>query len=328
MMYPKILFAIVVFAILGACKTDLLSNLTEKEANEIIIGLNQNNIDVDKKLLSNGQYVVRVEEADKAIAMGILDNYGLPRPSNKTCDQLHPKGSGFIISRVEEEEKKRCNKQVGVAQQLLLVPNATEARVELVLPEQNPLASEPLEASASVVMTFKYNAVIPPLNEIKRIVVNAVPNLEYENISLFVSREESVLEKSTDIADIEESRRLSGSGGFGGGSGSMIIYVVVGMLILIPLLAAFLYRRGVKEREAQYRELIDDEDDSVLPNDGIGPTLGGGYGNSMEIDADPSTESGMTTTKSNDPRLMRRPSADEYRFSKSGRLRRPAEFAQ
>ena len=171
--------------VLAACRTNLYENLTEQDANEMIAALFENGIDASKQRGGNGKFwMVSVPESEFAGAIEVLRDRGLPQEKRDDLGNLFKK-DGFVSTPTEE----RVRFLYGLSQELSSTISAIDgvmvARVQIVLPNNDPLAQQVKPSSASVFI--KYNAdssvgkIVP---QIKTLVVNSVEGLAYERVSV------------------------------------------------------------------------------------------------------------------------------------------------
>ncbi|KWI31341.1 YscJ/HrcJ family type III secretion apparatus lipoprotein [Burkholderia ubonensis] len=171
--------------VLAACRTSLYENLSEQDANEMIAALFENGIDASKQRSGNGKHwMVLVRESEFAGAVEVLRDRGLPQEKRDDLGNLFRK-DGLVSTPTEE----RVRFLYGLSQELSSTMSAIDgvivARVQIVLPNNDPLAQEVKPSSASVFI--KYNAdssvgkIVP---QIKTLVVNSVEGLTYERVSV------------------------------------------------------------------------------------------------------------------------------------------------
>jgi type III secretion protein J len=200
----KLRFALVLAAALalGGCSIDLQHNLSEKDANDILVLLNENGISTKKIVDTGGNeptYTIQVAKSDAAQAAKLLNENSLPRPDADGLSSCR-KNKGMIPTQTEE----RCMllEALGgeVSNALNHVDGVLEAKAIVMIPEANDLTTQakPLP-SASVFV--KYRPTLegkPPLEEsrIKAFVATAVPEMKAENVTVLLSQAQPV---SSDI---------------------------------------------------------------------------------------------------------------------------------
>lgn len=178
---------IVVLALfaLAGCKTDLFTKQTENDANDMIAALLENGLPAGKSTGDAGKtWNVQVDEQNVVRAMAVLKAYGLPRERHVTLGEMFKK-EGMISTPTEE----RVRFIYGVAQQLEAtlsqIDGVVTARVQIVLPNNDPLATTVKPASASVFLKYRENANLAGLTAaIKNMVARSVEGLPYENVTI------------------------------------------------------------------------------------------------------------------------------------------------
>ncbi|MGM9488008.1 type III secretion system inner membrane ring lipoprotein SctJ [Ideonella sp. YS5] len=172
------------FALAG-CKTDLFTKQTENDANDMVAALLENGLPAGKSTGDAGKtWNVQVDEQNVVRAMAVLKGYGLPRERHVTLGEMFKK-EGMISTPTEE----RVRFIYGVAQQLEAtlsqIDGVVTARVQIVLPNNDPLATTIKPASASVFLKYRENANLAGLTAaIKNMVARSVEGLPYENVTI------------------------------------------------------------------------------------------------------------------------------------------------
>jgi type III secretion protein J len=169
----------------GCGKVDLLSNLPEKEANEILSIMQQYNVPALKKagleltwtiMLSNG--------GDFSRAVNILNSMGYPNTQYNTIGQVFQK-SGLVSSPLEERARFMYALSETIADTLNKIPGVLSSRVHIVLPENDPYSDSSTEASAAIFLTYKAGGNLDEsVREIKYLVANSVQGLDYDRVSI------------------------------------------------------------------------------------------------------------------------------------------------
>lgn len=170
---------------LAGCKTDLFTKQTEADANDMVAALLENGLPAGKATTDAGKtWNVQVDEQHVVRAMAVLRAYGLPRDRHVTLGEMFKK-EGMISTPTEE----RVRFIFGVAQQLEAtlsqIDGVVTARVQIVLPNNDPLATTTKPASASVFLKYRENANLAGLTTaIKNMVARSVEGLPYENVTI------------------------------------------------------------------------------------------------------------------------------------------------
>ena len=170
--------------LLSACRADLLTQVSENDANEVLDALYGAGIDAGKMQAGDKMFTVQVDEARMGDALRVLQERGLPRPRHADLGALFKK-EGLVSTPSEE----RVRFVYGVAQQLSAtltqIPGVLYASVQPVMPANDPLADKIRPASASVFIKHEPNANVEALRPaIKDLVMRSIEGLNNDNISL------------------------------------------------------------------------------------------------------------------------------------------------
>lgn len=188
---------------LSACQGDqeIIGNLSETDANEVLVVLASQKISATKVAVAakTGNkaptYSVHVSGTKAPEAMRILVDNRLPRAKSAGLGEIYPSDSSSIIPSQSEEKAKFLRAMQGEVENMLKVlPGIIEARVVVVVPDQNvvrDLQSGPPKATASVAVV--YNPIdakgTPPVKaeEIKYLVSSAIEDLAPSRVSVLMS---------------------------------------------------------------------------------------------------------------------------------------------
>lgn len=193
-------FAGVVPAILlSACQVEIQHELSEKEANEILVLLERKGISVKKEHEEGGKeptWKISVPKAHAATAAMLLKENELPRPRTPGME-IFNKGS-LIPTATEERAMYLQALQGDLSRTLSSVAGVLDARVHINIPQLDDLSdrSEKPKPTASVLVRFrsatepgKKTASGPPLSDkqIQEIVSRAVQDLTPESVSVVMT---------------------------------------------------------------------------------------------------------------------------------------------
>jgi type III secretion protein J len=180
----KYILLCLLLLIITGCKTELYSNLSEREANEMLTTLLRNGIASDKVSDRKATFTVRVAETQMADAVEILNEYGFPRESFASMGNLFKK-EGLISSPLEERIRFIYALSQSVSETLSQIDGVITARVNVVLPENDPFAEHIKPASASVFIKYRPETNLEDIkSEIKMIVEKSIEGLDYEKVSV------------------------------------------------------------------------------------------------------------------------------------------------
>lgn len=170
--------------LLAGCQTQLYGDLSEAEANAVMAALLEASISAEKRAGAEGAYGVFVDKEDFARAMLVLEAKALPAKRYADLGTVFGKETMFTTP-TEEKARLLHAMQEEIARTLSSIDGVLEARVHLVLAEQDQLGRTLQTPSAAVFIKHVDDERHDPLthrNDIRRLVAASVPNLDEERI--------------------------------------------------------------------------------------------------------------------------------------------------
>ncbi|MTV42017.1 type III secretion system inner membrane ring lipoprotein SctJ [Duganella radicis] len=169
-------------SLLCACSkvVTLQSNLSDPDANEIVMVLNRQGIAVEKRPAKEGVSLL-LADTDLSRATSIMNSAGLPRRSHESLGEVFKK-QGMISTPLEERVRYLHGLSEELGYTLLQFDHVISARVHVVLPER-VAPGEPIQPSSAAVF-IKYR---PPIDEdamtprVQRLVASSIPGLASED---------------------------------------------------------------------------------------------------------------------------------------------------
>lgn len=215
-------------ALLGlcACQSEhtLVSGLTQKDANEILVVLDTLQIPAKKEALDGRvvTYSILVSsKLQKQALRALVENHLPKEPSIGLAQVYPPGGAGLIPSRSEENARALMALQGEVENMLKILPGVVNAKVVIVKPDKEATRSiDAVLPKTTASVAIVYNPVtqngIPSLtqNEIKELLAASVENLDTQNVSVVMSLNKPPLivgSKEGKQALIAATKRLSAS---------------------------------------------------------------------------------------------------------------------
>ena len=182
---------------LSACVThELQSELSEQDAQEIVVLLNESGIDTsavkaasEKKGEEKWTVVIRGGDQNLARAWRVLEENGLPRQKDKGLEDVFA-NSGMIPTATEEKARLLVGISGEINRTLKSVAGVVDARVLVVMPESSPLLdkTERLPPTASVLVKYRGGSLPLTEDDVKKLVARAVEGLQPENVAVVYKR--------------------------------------------------------------------------------------------------------------------------------------------
>ncbi|MCY4030754.1 MAG: type III secretion inner membrane ring lipoprotein SctJ [Hyphomicrobiales bacterium] len=183
------MLALSTLVLLGACKTELYSSLSETDANAMVAILHRANIEADKQAAKDNLFSVQVEQSQFARAVEILDQSGYPRKRYDSFKEIFSSG-GLIPTPFEEKIRFLYGLSEELAHTISLFEGVLETRVHVTLPEEsNSTATEdiPQENLGKASVYIKYDPLfdfVPLLPRIKSLVSDSIEGVSYERVEV------------------------------------------------------------------------------------------------------------------------------------------------
>ena len=177
--------------LLAGCdkETTLHSGLPEQQANLVMAALLDVGISCHKTPGEEGTWNVMVVESRFADAVNILEKAGLPRREYQGIGEVFKK-TGMISSPSEERIRFMDALAQDLSRTIAGIDGVVDARVHVVLPENDPFARNSLPSSAAVAIRSRWDADITDIvPSVKGLVKNAIEGLQYEKIMVTVFRD-------------------------------------------------------------------------------------------------------------------------------------------
>ena len=227
--FIKICIPLMMMLALSACTTEVYSNLTEHDANQMVQVLAGKGIDADRSAGTDGSFAISVSRGDFSRAITELNAQGLPRKSFGSLGEVF--NSDKLVSTPFEERARfmhAMNEEL--SKSLTDINGVTSARVLINLPEANDFNAKAQSPRASV---FIYQSEGTDLSQsvptIKNLVVNSVHNLDYSAVTVALF----------DAATTSSTQSGSYLAGTGIKFSNLIGMLLLGFLALVGLRYAF-----------------------------------------------------------------------------------------
>lgn len=218
--------------ILVGCKQEgLLQGLDQGQANEVVAVLHRHNIEAGKKDNGKNGYSVDVGKPDFAAAVDILRSYDLPSRKVVQIADMFPVDS-LVASPRAEKARLYSGIEQRLEQSLYTIGGVVSARVHVSYDlDAGEGGRKMTPVHLSALASYEGDVDSPALiNDIKRFLKNSFAEVEYDNISVVLSRRSALQHETPKQIDKPDSGIPAG-----------ILAVIVAA---IAALAWFWYRHG------------------------------------------------------------------------------------
>jgi type III secretion protein J len=213
-----------------ACKTELHTNMSEADANEMLAKLLQYGISADKKIEKDG-VTLMVEKSQFGEAVDLLANHGLPRKTYQTVGDIF-QSNGLVASPLQEWARLTYAKSQELTKTLSTIPGVIKADVHIGETRKETPFEEPKPPSASVVIQMN-EKMIPDdiVPQIKQLISLAHPEISYDRVGVMV----------TPVRQMEVTQPVSNVGGLlvhkDSASSIQYLFAVAALAILASILS-------------------------------------------------------------------------------------------
>ena len=168
----------------GCSKVALFSQLSENEANEMLAILAHRGIAGAKEAGKEDRWVLKVPTEDFGRAVDLLKSQGYPRDRFARMGEIFQK-SGLVSSPTEERIRFMYALSQELAETLTHIDGVINARVHIVIPNNDPLATNVTPSSCAVFMRYTQGYDLEALApQIKQLATRSIEGLNYDNVSL------------------------------------------------------------------------------------------------------------------------------------------------
>jgi type III secretion protein J len=169
---------------LAGCKAAIYTKMTEVDANETLYTLLQGGIDAEKRPDPDGGFSVWADKDDMAAAIGLLKANAQPEQKHPSLGELFGRNQ-LISTPAEERIRFVYGTEQALAQTLSKIDGVLVARVHIVLPINDPLATDVKPSSASVFIKHRLGQdLASSVPAIKDLVVRGIEGLSVERVAV------------------------------------------------------------------------------------------------------------------------------------------------
>ena len=254
----RIASALALALALAGCRTDLYSGLDETSANDIVAALAAQGIDVHKERVDNAGWLVQVDEDRLGAALSVLHAQGLPQERFASMGEMFQK-QGLVSTPAEERMRYIYAVSQELSQTLRSIDGVVEARVHVVIPENDPLSDKVRPSSAAVFIKHRPDVdlrlMVPA---VKELVAHSIEGLGYEQVSLSLFPARPVESPGAVVAPPVIAD--AGDRSLMGPLGTRTVVILLGALVLAAMcliaLPTLLRRQGLDARTWLERQVL------------------------------------------------------------------------
>lgn len=181
--------SLVTLVFVCACDVALHHELSEPQADELTLALEEEGIAAQKRPDGNQQgWAVHVDRADRDRALRVMKDAGLPRRASQGFEALYPR-AGLMPSAHEERVRLQTATAGELERSLRRMPGVIDVRVHLVLPEAPRLGFPPPALDpprASVWVKARRDATLEE-GAIRAMVTGAVSRMTAEAVQVVIT---------------------------------------------------------------------------------------------------------------------------------------------
>lgn len=174
---------------LGCSKVDLYSNLPEREANVMMAALLEEGISCRKEAGDEEHtWKLLVPTEDFSQAVNVLTDMGYPAEQRERMGQIF-KRVGLVSSPMEDRIRYVYGLSEELAETLSRIDGVVDARVHVVLPNNDPFSEHAKPSSASVYIKHRDNVELSASRlQIKDLVAKSIEGLTPQNVEVFMDK--------------------------------------------------------------------------------------------------------------------------------------------
>jgi type III secretion protein J len=183
--------ALVATVLAAGCHETLYHDLDERDANHMVVALEQSGIDAEKTADDRDpeRWAVQVPSGTHVEAIHALESRGLPRPEVHGFDAFYP-SQGLVPTAGEERVLLQYATAQELRRSLLAVDGVVDGHVNLVLPERRRVigGGEAEPARASVIVKYDASDDTPlTSDQVRQLIAGGVAGLEQDRVSVLLT---------------------------------------------------------------------------------------------------------------------------------------------
>lgn len=200
-MRPGLWWLLLCLALAGCRQPSLLEGLDQQQANEVLSVLQRNNIAAVKVDGGKSGYAVKIDQLDLPAAVDLLNLYSLPSRPRLQVAEMFPADSLVASPRAEKARLYSALEQ-RIEQSLGVLEGVVSARVHVSYDlDAGEGGRKPSPIHLSAVVLHERD-VEPQLliTDIKRFLKNSFAAVEYENVSVVLSKRSATQHVAPSVA--------------------------------------------------------------------------------------------------------------------------------
>ena len=180
------LVVLLCLALLAGCRSEIYQGLTEDQANAMLATLLKRGVRVEKQAAGKNGFAIAVDDDQIVQALQILKDNNLPGEDFSNLGKVFS-GQGMIASPTEEQSRLAYALSQELADTLSRIDGVLTARVHIVLAGTDPVTDTRTPPSAAVFLRhLPESQVIGMVPKIREMTANAVPELNFERVSVLL----------------------------------------------------------------------------------------------------------------------------------------------
>jgi len=217
--------------LLAACgQVELYSNLTEREANEIVNALGSEGIRASKEVAGEKGWQISVSGGDMSAALEVLRTAGLPADRYVSMGEVFQK-QGLVSTPAEERIRYIYAVSQELAYTLRQIDGVVSARVHVVIPANDPLNDQAKPSSAAVFIKHNPDVDLRLLgSSVKDLVAHSIEGLTHDHVSL------STFPVQRDALKSAASKR-----GIAGSMRPQTVFALAGLIAVVLVVAVMVF---------------------------------------------------------------------------------------
>lgn len=171
--------------LLGCDNQLLLSNLSQRQSNEVLAILQEHGVDANRKHDNKSGDSIRVSPDNFVIAVDLLRQYNLPSKDPIEIIQAFP-GDSLVASPHAERTRLLSLIEQRLEQSLLAIPNIVNARVHVSYPLNGNSTVKQVQKISSLVTYSGNEDPKMMMNKIKLFLNSSFAETTYDNVSVVI----------------------------------------------------------------------------------------------------------------------------------------------